>query len=133
MQDPFLIPGASYDRLLTEYDKHGSLVVGVDFDGTLHDYHKEGHTYPKLFKLLDDLSSIGCTIIVWTAYPDLNYVRKFMDENDLPCDGINSDGIGLPWTSRKPFYSVTLDDRCGLLQTYNELDQLAYTIKNRGK
>jgi hypothetical protein len=129
-QDPYLTPGAAYKRLYEEYKRHGSLTIGVDFDGTLNDYHKEGHTYPRLHKLLRDLAAINCKIIVWTAYPDLRYVLSFMKENNLPCDGVNTDGIPLPWASRKPFFSAILDDRSGLHEVYVDLDMLAYTIIN---
>jgi hypothetical protein len=132
-QDPFLTEGTAYNRLYEEYKTHGSLVIGVDFDGTLNDYHREGHSYPRLHQLLRDLKAINCKIIVWTAYPDLSYVLKFMKENDLPCDGVNIDGIPLPWGSRKPFYSALLDDRAGLREVYSNLDMLAYTILNDKK
>jgi len=131
MNDPFLAPGNSFNRLLDEYDKHGSLVIGVDFDGTFHDYHKEGHVYPKVLNLLDDLVSIGCKIIICTAYPDLSYVQKYVDDNDIPCHGINTDGIPFPWESRKPFFSALLDDRAGLIQVYDELRLIVDMVKSR--
>lgn len=127
--DPYLNAGASYKRLLEEYQKHGSLVIGFDFDGTVHDYHKKGDTYHQVVELLRELKEIGCTLICWTAYKEHSYVIKYLTDNDIPFDGVNIDGIPLPWESRKPFFSALLDDRAGLIQVYNDLCALVQTIK----
>jgi len=129
MQDEYLRPGASYSRLIMEYYKHKSLCVGFDFDGTVHDYHNNGSTYHLVIQLLRDLKEIGCTIICWTAYKDHAYIMRFLEDNNIPFDGINTDGIKLPWESRKPFFSALLDDRAGLIQVYNDLKDLVTTVK----
>ncbi len=130
MTDEFLIPGSSFKRLLDEYNKYGSLCIGFDFDGTVHDYHKTGVTYPKVTELIRELKQIGCKIICWTAYHDIGYVEQYLRENDIPFDGINTDGIPLGWESRKPFFSALLDDRAGLFQAYTELKELVDHVKN---
>lgn len=119
--DEYLVPGKSGQRLIDEYNKYGSLTIGVDFDGTLYDYHGTGATYEQVIELLRELNSIGCKIICWTAQKDLSFVETYLNENNIPFDGINTDGIKLGWESRKPFFSALLDDRAGLLQVYNEL------------
>lgn len=126
--DEFLVLNSSYERLLREYKKHGSLTIGVDFDGTLHDYHKTGATYEMVRQLVRDLKKIGCKIVIWTAYRDLEYVRLFCRDNDIPQDGINEGGIPLGYESKKPFFNCLLDDRAGLIQAYNELKDLVDTI-----
>ena len=123
--DEYLIEGASYERLEREYEKHQNLVVGVDFDSTIHDYHKKGHTYDLVKQLLRDLKKLNCTIICWTAYEKHDYVREFFESNNLPLDGINTDGIKLPWETRKPFFNVLIDDRAGLKSVYEDLRKLA--------
>lgn len=127
--DKYLRPRETFNRLLREYKEHSSLVIGCDFDGTLNDYHKEGESYSDVKQLLRDLKSIGCKIIIWTAYKDLVFVKQYCEDNDIPCDGINTDGIPLPWYSRKPFFSALLDDRSGLLSVYEDLTELIKTIK----
>lgn len=128
--DKFLKENASYNRLYDEYMKYGSLVIGYDFDSTVHDFHKEGESYEDVRQLLRDLEFIGCKTICWTAYEDLDYVEKFLDKNNIPFNGINSNGIPLPWESRKPFFSALLDDRAGLIQVYNDLTKLVNVIRN---
>lgn len=127
--DEYLIEGKSYERLLSEYQKYGSLTIGFDFDGTVHDYHKTGATYNLVIQLLRDLKEIGCDLLCWTAYKDHSYVIKFLEENNIPFDGVNTDGIKLPWESRKPFMSALLDDRAGLIQVYKDLRKLVDTVK----
>lgn len=128
--DEFLKPSACYDRLLAEYRKYGSLTCGVDFDGTLHDYHKTGASHEMVRQLVRDLKEIGCTIICWTAYPDLEYVKNFLTENNIPFDGVNEGAIKLPWDSKKPFFSCLIDDRAGIKEVYAELSLLVKTIRN---
>lgn len=128
--DKFLKENSSYNRLYDEYMKYGSLVIGYDFDSTVHDFHKEGESYEDVRQLLRDLESIGCKTICWTAYEDLDYVEKFLTKNNIPFNGINSNGIPLPWESRKPFFSALLDDRAGLIQVYNDLTKLVNVIRN---
>lgn len=131
IMDEYLVHNSSFERLLNEYKKYGSLVIGFDFDGTVHDYHKTGATYEYVRQLLRDLKEIGCKLICWTAYEDLNYVEQFLKKENIPCDGINTNGIPLNWESRKPFFSALLDDRAGLIQVYSELSLLVKIIKNK--
>jgi hypothetical protein len=129
--DEFLVAGKSAERLLNEYGRYGSLTIGFDFDGTVHDYHKTGAIHEQVRQLLRDLKSIGCKLICWTAYHDLEYVKQFCDDNFIPCDGINTDGIPLGWDSRKPFFSALLDDRAGLIQVYEDLSLVVEFTKAR--
>jgi len=131
--DEFLRPDASFNRLYEEYKKYGSLVVAYDFDGTVHDYHGTGATYEVVRQLIRELKEIGCKVVCWTAYKDLGYVKEFLENNNIPCDGINEGGISLPWESKKPFFSALLDDRAGLMQVFCELKMLIYTIKKENE
>ena len=128
--DRYLQPNSAYDRLLAEYKQHGGLVVGVDFDGTLHDYHKVGDSHEMVRQLVRDLKANNCKIVIWTAYKDLDYVAEFCDTHSIPFDGINIEGIKLPWESKKPFFSVLLDDRAGLEHVYNDLTKLLNEISS---
>jgi hypothetical protein len=129
--DEFLVAGKSAERLLNEYGRYGSLTIGFDFDGTVYDYHGTGTTYEQIRQLLRDLKEIGCKLVCWTAQKDLSFVETFLNENNIPCDGINTDGIPLGWDSRKPFFSALLDDRAGLIQVYEDLSLVVEFTKAR--
>lgn len=120
-KDEFLKTGKSAERLVDEYAKYGSLVVGFDFDGTVYDYHKSGATYNQVIELLRDLKKLNCKLICWTAQSDLTFVENFLIDNNIPFDGVNTSGISLGYYSRKPFFSALLDDRAGLKQVYDDL------------
>ena len=129
LEDEYLHVGAAYERLYREYKKHGSLCIGFDFDGTVHDFHKKGVTYPKMIELLRDLKKLGCKLICWTAYRDHAYVIDYLLRHDIPCDGVNTNGLPLPYESRKPFFSALLDDRSGLIEMYYTLRKLVDTLE----
>lgn len=129
MEDQFLSDKECVDRLVTDYYKHGNLVIGFDFDGTVHDYHKRGDSFTKVIQLLKDLKSIGCKLICWTAYPDLNYVENYLKDQNIPFDFINEESIKLGWESKKPFFSALLDDRAGLKSAFEQLNEVVNIIK----
>lgn len=129
MTDEFLVPGASYDRLIEEYYKYASLVIGFDFDNTVYDYHKTGASYNQVIQLLQDLKSINCKLICWTAQESHEFVTKYLTEHNIPCDGINDNAIPLKWETRKLHFSALLDDRAGLIQVYDDLTYLVSIVK----
>lgn len=127
--DQYLVPFASQERLIREYEKHGSLIIGFDFDGTVHDYHKTGEKYDMVINLLRELKEINCKLICWTCHRDHEYVKEYLTKNNIPFDGINTDGIDLGYESRKPFFNALLDDRAGLDHVYYELKYLMSYLK----
>lgn len=121
----------SLQRLKDEYEKHNSLVIGFDFDGTVNDFHKEGYTFDKCRQLLRDLKEIGCKLVCWTAYKDLDEVARLLLEWGVPFDSINEGGINLGYESTKPFFNALLDDRAGLHQVFTELTMLVDWVKRK--
>jgi hypothetical protein len=133
--DEFLIPNASFKRLWQEYNKYPQLVVCVDFDNTLYDFHKKGFTYPLVKQLVRDLKrKLNFYVIIWTGNQDIDLVVQYCKDNDIPFDSINEDSPqsmelyrkngDLP--PRKQFANVYLDDRISLEQTYKELELLIW-------
>ena len=52
MQHTFLNIDSTYNRLLSEYAKYGSIVVAFDFDNTVYDFHKQGLDCSEIIGLL---------------------------------------------------------------------------------
>lgn len=92
------------DRLLSEYYRHDSLVIAFDFDDTVYDFHKKGRLYSDVIQLLK--------------------------ENDIPFDTINENPPFRNSSSRKIYANAFLDDRAGLLQSYEDLTILIKQLKN---
>lgn len=124
MIDFYLEDNASFNRLLEEYTKYGSLVIAYDFDDTVYDFHKKERTYHQVIELLQDLKSIGCYLICWTGNQDLTFVNNYLKENSIPCDGINDNPVFYDSNSRKIYANAYLDDRAGLKQVYRELKSI---------
>jgi len=66
--DHYLNSENSYERLRKEFNEYGSLIVAYDFDNTVYDYHKQGHIYPKVIKLLRLLKEAGCYLIIFKRF-----------------------------------------------------------------
>lgn len=126
--DKYLQQDASYERLLKEYTKYNGIIVCVDFDDTLYDFHGAGNSYELVSQLIRDLHKANCYIIVWTGNQDVEFVKDYMFYNRIPFHTINEESpISkriLKKTPRKVYANVYLDDRAGLSQTYNELKRL---------
>lgn len=137
MIDPYLQPNSSYLRLLSEYRKYNNLIVAVDFDDTLFDYHQRGKSYINVINLIRDLKSIGCTIIIWSGN-DNKFIEDYCLKLDISFDYINRDSdqiinnlYRIKPSPRKIYANVYIDDRAGLQQTYQELSLLVNEIKNK--
>ncbi|MCC6701938.1 MAG: hypothetical protein IT221_10470 [Fluviicola sp.] len=117
------------ERLLSEYNAHGSLVVAFDFDDTVYDFHKKGRSYNQVIELLRDLKTINCYLICWTGQEDVHFVAQYLKENHIPFDAINENPPFRNATSRKIYANVFLDDRAGLFQVYEDLILLIEQVK----
>jgi len=122
-----------YNRLLKEFKQHGKLIIAVDFDNTLFDYHKEGHSYDIVINLLQRLKKIGMEIVIWTgsAKSRYDFIKEYLNENDIPFDRINENPVFFKSDSSKIFYSILLDDRAGLNSACRVLELLCNTIENQ--
>jgi len=133
--DKYLQPNSAYERLWAEYNKYGSLIVAVDFDDTLYDFHKVGNSYEQVKQLVKDLREIGCYIIIWTGNQDNWLIVNYLAEHNIPYDSINNEapiskkllGDKIP---RKVYANVYIDDRAGLFQVYNDLTKLVENVRN---
>ena len=133
--DKYLKLNSAYERLWAEYNKYGSLIVAVDFDDTLYDFHGTGESYDMVQQLVRDLHSIGCKIIIWSGSENVNDMDKYLTKNSIPWDLINENLlINGNWASgkdsRKVYANVYIDDRSGLEQVYNDLTKLVRNVRN---
>ena len=118
------------NRLLDEYIKFGSLVIAFDFDDTVYDFHNKGRTYKNIIEILKKLKNINCYLICWTGNEDLAFVEKYLKENEIPFDTINENPSFYKSASKKIYANAYLDDRAGLLQTYNDLKKVLAILSN---
>lgn len=129
--DPYLYDTYVIERLRKEYHKYQSLIIAVDFDGTLYDFHGEGFKFPKITELLRLAKKFGCYVYIFTAFPDEDKVRKYCIDNNIPFDAINDSPIKEGMGDKKPYYNILLDDRAGLYSAYRNLLYVLQEIQNK--
>lgn len=122
MFDPYLSKYNVVMRLIDEYRLHKNLVIAFDFDNTIYDFHGNGDTFPRVVKLLKDCSDFGLTMVCYTGNSDEALIRFECDYYGIRIDYINESPIKAPSKPHKPYFSILLDDRCGLRSTVEDLN-----------
>ncbi len=113
-EDPYKHKRRTVTRLVAEYKKHGSLIIGVDFDDTIYDCHDQGFTFPETIRLLQEAQDLGCKLCVWTANQDELLVFTTWANLGLRINYYNESPVVLHKYQVKPYFNLLLDDRAGL-------------------
>jgi hypothetical protein len=104
-----------FNRLKREFQEHDSLVIAFDFDNTVSDFHNQGLDMSNTVKELKRAHANGLSLFCFTANNDHGFVKSFVESllgiKNIP---INNNCLDHIFNSRKPFYSLLLDDRAGL-------------------
>lgn len=123
-------------RLAKEWDTHGKLIIGADFDDTLYDCHNHGREYNDILELLKRCKEIGCYIIIITANDDEThhrFIKGYLDLLGLEIDAINENIEASPFRTKKIYCNVLLDDRAGLKSAYYSLLGTAQYMEKKQK
>ena len=112
--DPYTNEFRAAARLLNEWKKHNSIVIGVDFDGTMYDCHRENFSFPCLIQTIKRAQSLGAKLCVWTANADKELVERTWNELGLAYDYYNESPVKIHDNQVKPYFNLLLDDRAGL-------------------
>ncbi len=134
--DKYLKPNSAYNRLWAEYQKYGSLIIAVDYDDTLFDFHGTGESYEMVKQLVRDLHNIGCKIIIWSGTEDIDKMDRFLRQESVPYHAINENIIiNGKWASgkdsRKIYANAYLDDRAGLFDVYKDLKKVLHAATTK--
>lgn len=132
----FLTVDSTVKRLFVNYLEHGNLSIGFDFDNTLYDCHKLNLPHIdiciKMMKMCEELELDLC---VWTHSPDdrFQYIREYLSQHKISKFLINTTKEKYKFykDSKKPFFSLLLDDRSGLEHSISVLEQLLILIDKR--
>ena len=125
MVDPFFDTCLCAKRLKTEYDKHNRLIIAVDFDDTVYDFHGFGREFDAVVDLLKRCKKLGFYVVAFTASDPTRYgfIERHFASVGIELDSINKNPIDLPYGKfGKIYYNILLDDRAGLYQAYTILD-----------
>lgn len=133
MESPYTNTTLCVERLINTYRKHKTIIVAVDFDSTVYPWEDPKHTFDNVLQLLRDARSIGCMIVVYTAGTPNRYafMEEYLESHGIPVDSINKNPIPLTYGLHgKIFYNILLDDRAGLGQACEILQQTIALIRN---
>lgn len=114
--NPFLDPDIRFNKMISNYKKYNSLVIGVDFDFTLC-CPITGKVYLDILKLIQKMQSVEIKFIfcIWTANENPKHVKQIWEDNLLHYDFYNYSPINPGCI--KPHFNILLDDSAGLLES----------------
>lgn len=130
--DTFFSTNNAILRLYQEWERHKKLMIAVDFDETIFDFHKKGTDHAMVIKLLKKCNELGFYVTIFSASkPErYNFMRCYMKELGIKIDAINENVIQLPYGNNgKIYYNILLDDRAGLGQAYTVLSSVIEMIR----
>jgi hypothetical protein len=130
--DPYTDTLRCVQRLLKEYQTHKKLIIAVDFDDTVFDFHKKGLYYDGVLNLLFRCQRLGFHLVLWTGSHKDNWdlQKEYLRARGIRIDVVNENPIPLPFGNHgKIYYNLLLDDRAGLGQTCAILEQVLGDIE----
>jgi hypothetical protein len=122
----------AFSRLRDEYDVHKSLIVAVDFDDTIYDFHGKGYDYSNVIHTVRECNNLGFKVVIFTANKDHDLVLKRCKEIGIEIEGINKQLLPQFEGSGKIYYNVLLDDRAGLCSSMRILNSVIQYAKENG-
>ena len=125
--DPFFDTNLCVQKLFEQYKRHKNILIAVDYDDTLHDYHKKGYAFPKVVEILRECSELGLTIILYTGNEDIEGALAYLKEQGIRVDHVNCSPIESH--KKKPYFNILLDNNAGLGQAYEILRIVVDKIK----
>jgi hypothetical protein len=127
VRDPYADRHIAFNRLYKEYQTHKKLIVALDFDDTVFDFHNEGNTYDRVFDVLFACQNLGFYIVLFTARPKEKWQEplKYLDQFGIHVDSVNTNPFPLPFgNDGKIYYNILLDDRAGLGESLGILESV---------
>ncbi len=131
MIDPYTDTAVCVARLLKMHAQHPRLLLAVDFDDTLFDFHETGAAYPRAVAAVRAAQAAGFYITIFTAsHPDrYPFITEHCANLGIKVDAINRNVIPSPFgNDGKIFYNLLIDDRAGLGQALDTLEQVLAAI-----
>lgn len=119
-------------RLIEEYNKGEDITIAFDYDDTIYGYYDADDEHTKIIEIVKWVQELNFKTILFTVREEeyLDSAIAHLTELGIHPTYVNENPIVV---SRKPFFHLLLDDRCGLKQSYECLHQfLTYIEKNHG-
>jgi len=115
------------ERLKKEWDQHGKIIIGCDFDDTLCHWGLEGFNPARTISILKKAKHIGAYIVIFTASKEERFpeIEAYCKSIGIEIDSINKNPINLPYGNGGKIYAnIFVDDRAGLNESLAILEEI---------
>lgn len=132
MNDPYIHDDVCIKRLYEEYKTHGKLIVALDFDDTIFDFHNAGHYYDCVKTTIKRCQKLGFYVVLFTGTAKEKWPSQleYLDKKGIHVTCVNQNPIPLPFgNDGKIYYNILLDDRAGLGQSLKILNEVLNRIE----
>jgi hypothetical protein len=122
------------DRLETEWEQHGKIIIGVDFDDTISPWRMDDFDFDTVIKTLKTAKETGAYIVIFTAckpdrYPE---IATYCESKGLEIDRINETPIDVGFGNHAKIYAnIFIDDRAGLHEALDILTLAMYRVRGK--
>jgi len=125
-------------RLLQEWQQHGKIILGVDFDDTIYPWKFRGKEdyaeFDKTIQLLRTAHETGAYIVIFTQCDPNRYkeIEEYCEKIKLPVDTINITPFEIPegyGKNGKIYANLFIDDRAGLTEALITLERVMYLVR----
>lgn len=124
------------ERLVKEWEAYGKILIAVDYDSTISVWPTIDNTedIKRTIQLLQVAYETGAHISINTcSKPDRHAeIQKHCEGLKIPIRGINVNSVDLPYGNHGKIYAnIYLDDRAGLREALDILEEATYIIRGR--
>jgi hypothetical protein len=122
------------DRLESEWELHGKIIIGVDYDDTISPWKMNNFDFDSVIKTLKVAKETGAYIVIFTACSEERYpeIISYCQSKGLEIDRINENPIDLEYGNAKKIYAnIFIDDRGGILEAIDILEMSMYRIRGK--
>lgn len=125
-----------YQRLYDEWKQHGKIIIAIDFDDTISPWKFKSEDdlveIEKTINIVKTAKQIGAYLVIFTACNEDRYedILKYCNHKGLEIDAINRTPLDLPYGNTNKIYAnIFLDDRAGLIEAVEMLEDTMYKIR----
>ena len=122
------------DRLETEWEQHGKIIIGVDYDDTISPWREQDFNFDSVIKILKVAKETGAYIVIFTSCHEDRYaeITAYCQSKCLDIDRINETPIKLEYGNKTKIYAnIFIDDRAGLHEALDILETAMYRIRGK--
>jgi hypothetical protein len=116
-------------RLRKEWEQHGKIIIGVDYDDTISPWKWPAAELRDTIEVIKAAQHTGAYVVIFTACASDRYeeIQTYTTLLGIRVDAINQNPIEMPYGNNTKIYAnIFLDDRAGLEEAKEILKTCIY-------